>query len=87
LIEIFAVLQLASLAPVSRTGVVVNVLNPGLVNTGLTRYVKPETRDAIEVIRQMFARTAEMGSRTILHAMVAGKESHGAFVSDCKLKK
>ena len=40
-----------------------------------------------ETIRAMMARTAEVGSRTILHGLVAGKESHGKLLSGCKIKE
>lgn len=40
-----------------------------------------------ETIRAMMARTAEEGSRTILHGLVAGEESHGKLLSGCKIKE
>lgn len=33
------------------------------------------------------ARTAEEGSRTILHGLVAGEESHGKLLSGCMIKE
>lgn len=87
MLEIFAVFRFAELYPVSQTGVVVNTINPGLVQTGLTRHLEQGTRDAIEALRTAYARTAEMGSRTLLYAMVAGKDSHGSYLSDCEVKK
>lgn len=35
----------------------------------------------------MMARSAEVGSRTILHGLVAGEESHGKLLSGCKIKE
>ena len=40
-----------------------------------------------ESIRAVMARTAEEGSRTILHGLVAGDESHGRLLSGCKIKE
>ena len=40
-----------------------------------------------ETLRAMMARTAEVGSRTILHGLVAGEESHGKLLSGCKIKE
>jgi retinol dehydrogenase-12 len=33
----------------------------------------------------MNARTAEQGSRTLVHAAGAGSETHGEYLSDCKV--
>lgn len=33
------------------------------------------------------ARTAEVGARTLVHAALAGKESHGMYLSDCKVEE
>lgn len=35
----------------------------------------------------MMARTAEVGSRTILHGLVAGEKSHGKLLSGCEIKE
>lgn len=35
----------------------------------------------------MMARTAEVGSRTILHGLVVGEEGHGKLLSGCKIKE
>lgn len=35
----------------------------------------------------MMARSAEVGSRTILHGLVAGEGSHGKLLSGCKIKE
>ena len=33
----------------------------------------------------LFARTTEQGSRTLVHAVSQGPETHGAYMSDCKV--
>ncbi|RSL96103.1 hypothetical protein CEP52_011673 [Fusarium oligoseptatum] len=66
LLQIYATRHLASLFPLSETGVVINVLNPGLCKTELNRNAR---------------------GRTLLHAAVAGTESHGKYVSDCEIKE
>lgn len=85
--EEFAVRQLATLCSVERTGVVVNTVAPGLCSTGLGRDARTFTKIMHESIRAMMARTAEEGSRTILHGLVAGEESHGKLLSGCKIKE
>lgn len=87
LLEVYAARQLARLAPASRTGVVVNLLSPGLCNTDLTRNVGLLRRAPIHLLRLFLGRSAEMGSRTLLHAAVAGPESHGQFCADCEVQE
>ncbi|TQN64109.1 Short chain dehydrogenase atnD [Colletotrichum shisoi] len=86
LIQIFAIRQLASLAPVSQTGVVVNLLSPGLCNTGLARHARLFFRIQVRLLNLALGRSPEMGSRTILHALAAGTASHGEYISDCDIK-
>src|SRR4051794_33470942 len=87
LILLYATRELASLKPVSETGVVINYLNPGLCTTELSRHVGLGMRLLVGGMRLLLARTAEEGSRTLLHAAMAGKESHGKFVSGCVVKE
>ncbi|KAK6210530.1 hypothetical protein LQW54_006138 [Pestalotiopsis sp. IQ-011] len=86
LIHMLAVFQFARLYPPSRTDVVVNLLSPGLVKSGLARNGKLATRMATGVLNFIIARTPEMAGRSVLHAMTAGQESHGKYLSDCKIK-
>jgi hypothetical protein len=41
----------------------------------------------IGALRFVFARTAEEGSRTTVHGVVAGNDSHGQFLSGCEIKE
>ncbi|KAI1502833.1 short-chain dehydrogenase [Biscogniauxia marginata] len=86
LLHLYAAFHFATLAPPSRTGVIVNYTNPGLCKSGLVRHCKLSTRIQVEVMRAILGRTSEMGSRTVLYAMVAGLSSHGQYLSDCKNK-
>ncbi|KAK2728186.1 short-chain dehydrogenase reductase family [Colletotrichum kahawae] len=86
LVQILAIRQLATMLPASRTGVVLNLLNPGLCNTGLAKYGRITLRLQVRMFNALIGRTPEMGSRTILHSMFAGAESHGQYVSDCEIK-
>jgi len=80
-----AVRHLANLIPLPRTGVVVNLVCPGLCKTDLSRNAPPALRENIAVRHTQFGRTAEDGSRTLLHAAVAGKESHGCYLDSCEI--
>ncbi|KAE8553774.1 hypothetical protein EYB25_005156 [Talaromyces marneffei] len=81
----FAARELADLLPVSQTGVVVNSVNPGVCKTDLSRNAPAEFRRQLAEMHEKFGRTAEDGSRTLLHGAVGGKESHGRYLSDCEI--
>ena len=75
------------MCPVERTGVTLNMVAPGLCSTGLGKDARTFTKIMHGTIKAMMARTAEVGSRTILHGLVAGEESHGKLLSGCKIKE
>ena len=83
----YAVRELAAVCPVERTGVTINTIAPGLVSTGLASDANTKTKMLFGMLRALFARTAEQGSRTILHGVVAGRDSHGKMLSGCKIKE
>ena len=83
--QIYAARQLASLLPVSKTGVVVNYLNPGLCVTELDRNVNAIIRIVLWVNRTLIGRTAEEGSRTLFHAAFAGPDTHGKYLTSCQI--
>ncbi|KAJ3523389.1 hypothetical protein NM208_g12473 [Fusarium decemcellulare] len=87
LLQIYAVRQLSSIYPESETGVVINVASPGLCITELARNANWSMHLQITFMRWLLGRTAEQGSRTLLHAAFAGQESHGAYLSDCQIKE
>ena len=87
LFEILAVRHLAPLIPVSKTGIVVNLVNPGLCKTELARNAPPEFRAQLSQMHSQFGRTAEQGSRTLLHGAVAGEASHGRYLDACEIKE
>lgn len=87
LVEELAVRQFSAAAPVERTGVIVNMVAPGLCHSGLGRDAGSFTKAMHSAIKAIMARTAEEGSRTILHGLVAGAESHGKLLSGCKIKE
>ena len=87
LLQVLAVRRLARLAPVGKTGVVINLINPGLSSTGLVRYSSFSTKLIISTLRLLIGRSAEWGSRTLLHGMAAGEESHGKYLSYCEIKE
>ena len=82
LLEILIVRHLTSLSG-SKTGgksaVVINTVNPGFCHSELTREA---SGFPINVLKATMARTTEEGSRNLVIAASAGKESHGEYVSN-----
>ncbi|KAI0891180.1 putative short-chain dehydrogenase/reductase family protein [Annulohypoxylon nitens] len=87
LIQHYAGRHLATLVPLSKMGVVINLVNPGLCKTRLSRNARFTMRLQITVANMLIGRTVEMGSRTLLHATTAGPDSHGCYVSACEIKE
>ena len=87
LLLFYAVREYALRNPVSATGVVVNYVNPGLCVTELDRHVPEQLQAQIDNLRDAHGRTAEMGSRTLIHGAVGGVETHGKYVSECEIKE
>jgi NAD(P)-dependent dehydrogenase (short-subunit alcohol dehydrogenase family) len=84
LAETFAVRHLArELIPVEKTGVIVNLICPGLCITDLARHAPPEFKEHLRQRQETAGRTADDGSRTLLHGVTAGAESHGKLLHSC----
>ncbi|KAI0470808.1 putative short-chain dehydrogenase [Xylariaceae sp. FL0804] len=62
--------------------VVVNTVNPGLCRSELFRYAIWPLSWLMPVSLLLFGRTAEMGSRTLVQAALAGPDTHGRYLSD-----
>jgi hypothetical protein len=73
--------------PLEKTNVTINMVSPGICSTGLARDASVVIRAAQGIMRTILARTAEQGSRTILHALVAAEDTHGKHLSGCKVKE
>ena len=57
---------------------ILNCLNPGLCHSELGR----EAGWGLWALKQVLARTTEVGSRTLVASAAAGPESHGTYMSD-----
>lgn len=79
LLEVLAVRELAP--RIASSGVVLNMLNPGLCHSELAR----DSGWALWFLKLVCARSTEVGSRTLMAGAAAGKESHGAYMSDGKV--
>ncbi|KAI8195196.1 Short chain dehydrogenase atnD [Colletotrichum sp. SAR 10_76] len=85
LMQVYMVRHLAALLPVSETGVVINVLDPGICATDLARNMPWFFRAYIGVMRVGYGISAEQGSRKLLHGVTAGEASHGAFLAEMEV--
>ncbi|KAK0702298.1 putative short-chain dehydrogenase/reductase family protein [Lasiosphaeris hirsuta] len=85
LLEVLVARHLSGILSVSRTGVVINLVCPGLCTTELDRTAPQTFRDDLAARRAEYGRTAEDGSRTLLHAAVAGEKSHGCLLHSCEI--
>ncbi|KAH8176519.1 short chain dehydrogenase domain-containing protein [Sarocladium implicatum] len=64
--------------------IVLNAPNPSYCRSGLER----EEGAVIMKVKYavMAARTPDMGSRALVHGVLAGKETHGEFLNDCHVE-
>lgn len=69
--------------------VLVNIVNPGLcAGSSLHRNTKGGFAAAMEVMKRMTARTAEVGARVLVNAAVVQRsESHGKYISDSRITR
>ncbi|RDW73549.1 short-chain dehydrogenase family protein [Coleophoma cylindrospora] len=87
LVQLLMVLELANLVSnSSKPGdVTVSIVNPGFVDTKVMRNASATFHFFFRPYRSLVARSAEEGARTLLHAAAGGKETHGQYLSDCKV--
>ena len=71
-------------ARVDPSEVITNWVNPGWCASELARHKTPPL--AARAIFMAIGRTAEQGSRTLVDAVLAGKETHGCYLSECQIK-
>jgi len=68
--------------------VILNFLNPGFCHSELSRDAADGSLIKgwlLSAMKALVARTTEVGSRTLVHAASAGRESHGMYLSDSKV--
>ena len=67
--------------PLKNSGVVINMVNPGLCESSFNR----ENDKMFALAKSLLARTTEVGSRTLVAGAAAGPESHGLYMTDGKI--
>ena len=83
----YGVQELAELQSASQKEghVVINHVNPGWVVTEVMREWTGLKQMMFKFTRRMFARTTEVGARTLVNAAEGGEETHGQYMDDCRV--
>jgi retinol dehydrogenase 12 len=68
-----------------KPGVIVSIVNPGAVKTDISRDASVAMTAYTKIVQAILCRSAEEGSRTLVHAAAGGSETHGQYLSDCKI--
>ena len=77
--KLLGLLALREISPrLEGTGVILNMLNPGLCHSELSR----DSGMFLTIVKFLLARTTEVGSRTLMAGAAAGPESHGKYMTD-----
>jgi len=88
LIEILVIRELAPLVNSSRGAeeeIILNTLTPGFCHSDLARNAAFPFSLVVRIGKFLVARSTEMGSRTLVSAALAGKDSHGKYMADCEI--
>lgn len=84
--KLLEVLVVREIAPkLNGSGVVLNMLNPGLCHSSLSRNTTGMQAIIFWLMKSLIARTTEVGSRTLVAGAEAGEESHGEYMHDGKV--
>ena len=67
--------------------VVINHVNPGWVVTEVMREWTGIRQVIFRITRKLFARTTEVGARTLVNAAEGGEDTHGQYMDDCAIGK
>ena len=80
--------ELSSRLP-TPTMVAVSAVHPGFCHSRITRSLEwiPLLKFALALYKGIFARTTEMGSRTLVHPAIepGERDRHGHYLSSCKV--
>jgi retinol dehydrogenase-12 len=88
LLEILTIRELAAAMTASgNPKVILNTLTPGFCYSELMRHAVFPLNVLGWVGKRLIGRSTEMGSRTLVSAASAGEESHGAYMTDCLVRK
>ncbi|KAK5081415.1 hypothetical protein PMZ80_011165 [Knufia obscura] len=72
--------------PITKSLVVINNVAPGLCVTNLFREQTRLADAPLRVALKVMGRSSEEGARTLVHGATAGRETGGAYLSECVVK-
>ncbi|CAD6449929.1 6c24b831-bb1d-44d5-a4e5-7e3e44c9496a [Sclerotinia trifoliorum] len=88
LLEILMIRELAPrLSKSDKDQIILNTLTPGFCHSELMRHAVFPLNIFAWIGKSLLARTAEVGSRTLVAAAAAGVESHGMYMVDCEVSE
>lgn len=70
----------------SEDAVIVNCVNPGFCRTSLFRHADFPLNYIVRLTLLLLGRDAEMGSRTLMAAAAADRQSHGKYMDSCVVR-
>lgn len=81
LMQVLVIREMTKRRPVDAYPITINMVNPGLCQSELAR----DGNLQIRIAKFLLARPTEVGSRTLVHGAGSGAETHGEFLSACKI--
>jgi hypothetical protein len=88
LLEILTIRELAPAMTASgKPQVIFHTLTPGFCYSELLRHAIFPLNVLAWIGKRLIGRSTEMGSRTLVAAASAGEESHGKYMTDCKVRE
>ncbi|KAJ6061513.1 uncharacterized protein N7446_005633 [Penicillium canescens] len=90
LLEVMLVRSIAAAmkdSPHAAEPIILNNVHPGLCESELDKDVKGLASYLLAFAKALVARTTEVGGRTLVHSAAAGDESHGQYMSECRVRE
>ena len=85
LLVLYVVRELAERTKSSEKGFcIINTPNPSFCKSNLAHEMKDSR--GFKVFERMMARSTEEGSRVLIHGLLAGEESDGQYLSNCRVE-
>ncbi|KAM0205309.1 hypothetical protein ACHAQI_009294 [Fusarium lateritium] len=91
--KLLEVMVVRSIAAAMREGshaaepIILNNVHPGLCESELDKDVEGLPRYLLKLAKSLVARKTEVGARTLVHSAAAGEQSHGQYMSECRVRE
>ena len=86
LLDLFGVRELANQFQ-QKPDIILNCVNPSWCKSSLARISGVPDPTSLRIAEKLLARDTEVGSRTLVHAVLSGRESHGQYLTNCHVAK